>query len=883
MGLFPSCDIIGPPPLGVVPVLVGPLQALFAILPGLLLALGGLILALFTPSGMKKFLLFLWSQIIAVVIFLAIVLGLIFVPSWLPRSGGEVSEVTTGVDWPLWRGSVSRRGAALDVEDPAQGGINWRFEDGGIKTFYASPAVVGNRIYVTSARYEIFTDRGAVYSIDADTGKPVWKFDADGYRATFSSPSISGRYLVVGEGLHQTQDSRVFCLDLERSEKERRGVVVWQFRTGSHVESSPCIADGVVCIGAGDDGLYCFKLEPGADGKPVVLWHLDPKKYPDCEASPVIHKGKVYFSLGNAGQAVCCVDAADGKELWRVKTPYPAFGSPAILDGKLFVGMGTGNYVQSAEDVKAAVRTEMSREGRSEAEIEAAVKGLDPVGEVWCIDLETHEVSWKYPVGRTILGAPAAADGRVYFGSRDHHLYCVSTDGRLIDKWNARDPIVTSPAVGADHVYVVTQTGRLHALNRKSFKPVWEVDLNTDTMSSPAVARGHVYVGTTGAGLVCVGEPAGVEKEKPIWSGHLGGPGRSGWADTTPLAARGRFAWRYPTPAEDAADQESVTVLAPGAHLDGALYVGLNAKGRAGLAKLQLADDPSRQPTESWFAPTDNPVSLSAAVTERAVYFVDGRKGDANRKLRCLDAQTGKLRWSRNVAKDASGEFVMTHRGEVLIADRPDGLSRRWQPMSRSLDDWSQTVGSVVGMPLVIGDIVVVAVDAKPALIALDLWTGRMLWQKALQAAPRTGPVFAGDRIWVGGADGVTAYDIVNGERLDRAKTGPVGGVLVCDEEKLACVNEAGEVVLVNVKSGEETARIPNALPGRPPVLLDDAVLFLSKGGIERFELKSRETVNWFKTASWMGEVTSPMTVAGGQVYLATDKLGLVCVGSRGR
>ncbi|KPL01766.1 MAG: hypothetical protein AMK75_03975, partial [Planctomycetes bacterium SM23_65] len=761
----------------------------------------------------------------------------------------------------------------------AHADLRWRFEDGKIKTFYASPAVVGNRLYVTSAQYEIFSDRGAIYGIDADSGDLVWKFNADRYRATFSSPAIWGKYLVVGEGLHQTEDSRVFCLDLEKSEQARRGVVLWQFRTQSHVESSPCVADGKVCIGAGDDGLYCFALEGGAGGKPNVLWHLSGEDYPDCEASPIVYEGRVYFSLGNAGQAVCCVSAQTGKELWRVKTPYPVFGSPAIADGKLFVGMGTGNYIQSAEQVKTAVETTLRRDGKSESEIAAALKGLDPVGEVWCIDLGTHEVLWKYGVGRTILGAAAVAEGRVYFGSRDNWLYCISTDGKLIDKWNAREPIVTSPAVGKRHVYVVTQKGRLCALDRATFRPVWETDLGTEVMSSPTVARGHVYVGTSGSGLVCVGDPGAARA--PVWFGHLGGPGRSGCDDDTPLPERTRFAWRYPTPAEDSSGHEEPVVSAPAAHLKDTLYVGLSAKERPGLVKLQLAERRSGPPTESWFCPSANPVYISAAAWRDAVYFVDGKRGDGGRKLRCVDAAAGKVLWSRDVAKDASGSFIWTGGG-VLIADRADGLSHLVSS-ERGIGGWSQNVGRIVGMPLVVEDIVVATVENPSALVALDRPTGRTLWRKTLDAAPRTGPVFAGDMIWVGAEGGVSAHDLVDGERLLAAKTGPVTGVLVCDAEKLACVNDAGQIVLLRGKSGEEIVRVPDVQPGMSPMLLPDAVLYLSKGGIERYDWNTRKSTTWFKLSSWKGKVTAPMTLSRGHVFLATDKLGLICVGPRSR
>ena len=96
-----------------------------------------------------------------------------------------------------------------------------------------------------------------------------------------------------------------------------------------------------VFVGGGDDGYYCADLATGQ-----LRWHLETKKYPDAETSLAVVDGKVYAGLGNDGQALCVLDAADGKELARVHTPYPVFSPPAIAGGKMFVGMGNGDFVR---------------------------------------------------------------------------------------------------------------------------------------------------------------------------------------------------------------------------------------------------------------------------------------------------------------------------------------------------------------------------------------------------------------------------------------------------------------------------------------------------------------------------------------------------------
>ena len=73
-----------------------------------------------------------------------------------------------------------------------------------MKTFFASPAVVGNRVYVSSADKGPLRDRGAIYCLDADSGGLVWKAAPSGYVATFSSPVVAGQLpgLRRGAALH---------------------------------------------------------------------------------------------------------------------------------------------------------------------------------------------------------------------------------------------------------------------------------------------------------------------------------------------------------------------------------------------------------------------------------------------------------------------------------------------------------------------------------------------------------------------------------------------------------------------------------------------------------------------------------------------------------
>jgi len=857
----------------VAPVLVGPLQVLLAILPALLLSLGGLLLAMFKPSVVWAGMKLLWRQKLAVIVVAALATGLIYAKrTFFPSRSPEVLAAEADArGWPMFRGGLSRRGTVGSAGGPTRGGLNWSFA-GEVQTFYATPAVVGNRVYIASADKGPLRDRGAIYCLDADTGGVVWSSAPEGFRATFSSPAISGDFLVGGEGLHYTTDARIVCLDVAH-----RGEVLWTYRTSSHVESSPCIDGDRVYIGAGDDGYYCFGLQPDASGRPVMLWHVPGEKFPDAETPPAVCDGRVYVGLGMGGRAVCCLDAETGDEFWRAETPYPVFAPPTVVVGRVFVGMGNGNFIESAEEVQRKELEKLQQQGAGPQEIAAAEKRLRPVGQVWCLDAQSGDVFWKFDTGRTILGAVAATEEHLYFGSRDGYVYCVSHEGDALGKWNAHAPIVTSPAVDQQHVYVVTETGKLYGLSAEELELVWEATLGFEGpfLSSPTVARGHVYVGSQQDGLLCLGMPGGREPD-PRWAGRLGGPGQGGCTDNQPLPDSGRFAWGYPKSAASAGgdDPQQISITAPPACLGESLYVAVGGT-RPGL--ICFHDDPQGKgtPSEAWFAESAHGVWLSPAATRHAVCFADGRPGDTGRHLHCVDPSDGSPRWRLPLKTAASGAFVLLEEGG-LVADRAGELAC-FDASGKVA--WRSLIGNVAGVPDHNDAMIVTAVDDSPALVALDRLTGKQLWRVKLDAVPTAGPVLRKDAVYLGTDRGVARLRLVDGSEFWHAEAGQPAGALAVRKNRIAYVNAASELVLLETESGSVETKLPGALPNVPPLVSRDAVLYASTTGLMRLRPADEEPGLWMKiSTSWLGHFASPPVMANSRVYFGTDKGRLICL-----
>ncbi len=801
-------DACGGSPLAVVPVLIGPLQALLAMLPVIFAAIGTAMLSLFKPSTMKALGQFFWTQKIGAMTFLLVLGGGLYAMGFA-SFGPDVSGREAGSDWIAFRGGPQRLGFVVGDDEPTRQARIWSYEDPA--TFYASPTVVGNRVYITSAKKETFADNGKIICIDADNGGEAWEFAPKKFKATFSSPAVAGKYLVVGEGLHYTENARVVCVEVG----EKKATKLWEFPTRSHVESSPCIdlKNKRVYIGAGDDGYYCFALDGDGNGEAKVLWHLKGKKstdpnamtndkgqiYADAETSPIVHDDKVYFGLGltkgdEDAQAIVCVDAETGKEHWRLETPYPVFGSPSICNNKLFVGMGWGDFVNRAEAI-----------------------GKDPVGEVWCVDIsgEKPDVLWKFPAKRTVLGSVAATKDLVYFGDRAGVFYCVSVEhGTLEAEWDAGQPIVTSPALAEKHVYFVTTAGRLYCLTTPRLKPAWNLLLGTGGlfMSSPAVARGHVYVGTGGKGLLCVGEVG--PPPPPVWVASLGGAEKSGWSDGSPPPKRTRDDWRFPKSKSEAGEAnprswDAPPITAPVAVIGNNLYVGSLSNGKPGLTKmkLQLAEkNRKNRRTVEWELKTTNAVTISAVATERDVFVVDGKVGDSDRLLRCVDAANGNVKWDAPVADDAPGTLLLDGSRLFVLASA-DGVTcfaADGSEAGRRL--WSAATGPVIGTPVAGDEFLLIAQRDPNRLLVLGSYNGAVLREISLPRAPTTGPILAGLVAQFGDGEGVHALNVITGKSVWNAACGAAVESLACNDNWIVAVTAKNEAVFLMRDSGKEPA-----------------------------------------------------------------------------
>jgi outer membrane protein assembly factor BamB len=201
-------------------------------------------------------------------------------------SGVLAGQNATG-DWPQWRGPSRDGSLAAFVEPkswPDRLTARWRIDVG---TGYATPIVVGNRVYAFSRQEE----NEVMRAIDADSGKVIWETS---YPAPFKmNPATAGH----GPGPKSTPtyaNGRLFTLGMS-------GIVTaFDASTGKQLWQKPAPA-----------------VEP--------MFHT--------AQSALVDRGVVILHTGGHNQgALTAFDPATGAVKWSWNGDGPAYGSPIVTE-----------------------------------------------------------------------------------------------------------------------------------------------------------------------------------------------------------------------------------------------------------------------------------------------------------------------------------------------------------------------------------------------------------------------------------------------------------------------------------------------------------------------------------------------------------------------
>lgn len=319
---------------------------------------------------------------------------------------GTLCAATAVGDWPQWRGP-NRDARATGFKAPAawpkELTKKWRVTVGdGV----ATPALVGDRLYVFSREGDAKTGSEVTRCLSAADGKEVWaekypvafKASADGgFPGPRCSPAVAdGKVVTLGV------NGTLSCLDAVTGKK------LWRVETKEfprfHTSSSPVVTGGRVVAQFGGEqggGVAAYDL---ADGAEKWKWTEEGTAY----ASPaLLTVGGTEMVVAETSASVVGLGLADGKLLWKVAFPtgggrsYNA--STPVVDGPTVVFSGSGRGTR-------AVRVEKTGAGFAAKELwnnkdasviyntpvlrGKSVFGLTSANDLFRIDAETGKTGW---------------------------------------------------------------------------------------------------------------------------------------------------------------------------------------------------------------------------------------------------------------------------------------------------------------------------------------------------------------------------------------------------------------------------------------------------------------------------------------------------------
>jgi outer membrane protein assembly factor BamB/tRNA A-37 threonylcarbamoyl transferase component Bud32 len=395
-------------------------------------------------------------------------------------------EAALAASWSKPRPGVNGADAVAPTAPPetASGWRPWRFRMS--NDVWGTPSVAGDLVYVTS--FEVHALDVATGRRRFKTRDVAWSMAvADGRIHASDGPTLFALDCREGADLWRlSTDAWVYSLQADRGTvvtgTRGGGVQAWEASTGQKLweltgvqtdfespEAGPAVHDGTVYVWQ-DARLRALDARTGDE-----RWSYPIGDAASCGGVPVrvthAPDGYVYVS---AGTRVLAIDVAGGHVKWHFEAPAVFLSPPAFAPGPAVTGGGIylADYLGTVYALDAADgrdRWRIATESRTSSDPVLVAAGHVHVGSgkgLYTLDAVTGTPKWRFQSGGDIVGAPAVAEGRIHFGSTDHLLYTLKADdGRLRWKLATGGEITGSPVVKDGVVYACSKDRCVYALD----------------------------------------------------------------------------------------------------------------------------------------------------------------------------------------------------------------------------------------------------------------------------------------------------------------------------------------------------------------------------------------------------------------------------------
>lgn len=360
----------------------------------------------------------------------------------------------------------------------------WRFRMS--NDVWGTPALAGDLVYVTSFEVHALdvatgrrrfktrdvawamavsegrihaSDGPGLYALDAATGTERWRTTADAW--VYSLKADRGTVLTASRG------GTVQAWEAASGEKLwETGGVQTDFESA---EAGPVVHEGTAYLWR-EARLCAVDARTGAE-----RWSYPVGDAASCGGVPLRltpgPDGSVYVC---AGTRVLALDVAGGHVRWRFEAPAVFLGPPAFAPGSAVTGGGVylADYLGTVYALDAADgrdRWRIATEARSSVEPVLVTGGHVHVASgngMYTLDAVTGTPKWRFQAGGDIVGTPVAAGELLHFGSADNCLYTLSAPGGQL-RWKllTGGAITGSPVVRGGVVYACSGDRCVYALD----------------------------------------------------------------------------------------------------------------------------------------------------------------------------------------------------------------------------------------------------------------------------------------------------------------------------------------------------------------------------------------------------------------------------------
>jgi outer membrane protein assembly factor BamB len=261
---------------------------------------------------------------------------------------------------------------------------------------YTSPTVANGMVYCGASN-------GNLYCRWASNGTETWSVNVG---STYSSPAVANNKVFVGSS---SGAAYINCLYTSN------GTIIWQYNIGGQIHSSPSVVNGYVYVGSTNGYLYCLDEDGFTDGNQGwtgegnvgpgygdVIWSYNVGG--QIWGSPAISDGRLYIGSTSTNFNLYSFWASNGTYIWDTNLANHLYSSPAVADGKVVVN-GDG-------------------------------------GMVYCLNQYNGSIIWFYNIigGSDMYSSPAIANGRV-FANSGGGFFCFGVEDTVLPTIQSVQPV----------------------------------------------------------------------------------------------------------------------------------------------------------------------------------------------------------------------------------------------------------------------------------------------------------------------------------------------------------------------------------------------------------------------------------------------------------